>query len=84
VGCEVEDIRLDLEATFDMRVGYRLPCDNMLGTERLAVEARVTSWSTREQVLALAEEAHARCPLEHRCPGRADPPPPASQRRSGL
>ncbi len=62
VGCEVEDIRLDLEATFDMRVEYRLSRDEAVH-ERLLVEAWVISPSPRRTVIALAEEAHARCPL---------------------
>jgi hypothetical protein len=60
-GCEVHGLTLRLEASLDMRVEYGLEPSG--SAEYLLSHAVVESPSPDELVLAMAHEAHGRCPL---------------------
>ncbi len=61
VGCELESLTLRVEASFDMRVEYKLPATSE--HDYLLASAVVGSPSDAAMVLAMADEAHERCPL---------------------
>jgi hypothetical protein len=61
VGCELRGCELRVEAVLDMRVEYGLAAGDQ--PEFLLVRASVDSPSPEPIVLAMAEEAHHRCPL---------------------
>jgi hypothetical protein len=63
VGCEIDSVELDVEAQLDMRREYLLPTTGT--AEFLVADLRVTSGSSSDLVLAMADEADRRCPLVH-------------------
>jgi len=66
----LDDVRLRVEAALDMRIEYGL--DPAPSPQFLLVTARVESPAGADDVPAIAEQAHARCPLSNLV-GRAVP-----------
>lgn len=62
VGCEIEDLAIDVLTYMDMR-GEHLIDGIAPNPQWIVIEADVTTPGTAEQVLALADEANARCPV---------------------
>ena len=62
VGCEIEDLEIDVSTYMDMR-GEHLIDDIAPNPQWIVIDARVTTPGTDEQVLALVDEANARCPV---------------------
>ena len=62
VGCEIEDLFLDVLTYMDMR-GEHLIADVEPNPQWIIIEANVVTQSAAEKVLALVDEANARCPV---------------------
>lgn len=62
VGCEIEDLEIDVLTYMDMR-GEHLIDAIPPNPQWIVIEADVTTPGTAEQVLALVDEANARCPV---------------------
>ena len=62
VGCEIEDLEIDVVTYMDMR-GEHLIDGIAPNPQWIVIEAGVTTPGTAEQVLALVDEANARCPV---------------------
>jgi uncharacterized OsmC-like protein len=62
VGCEIEDLRIDVLTYMDMR-GEHLIDGIAPNPQWIVIEADVTTPGTDEQVLALVDAANARCPV---------------------
>ena len=69
-GVDLDDVQLNLEMAIDMRVEYGL--SRAPGPEFLIATARIRSSAPADEVSAVAQEAHARCPLAQLV-GRAIP-----------
>ena len=62
VGIEIEELELDVRTYMDMR-GEHLIDDIPSNPQWMVIEARVTSPGSGDQVLAMVDEANARCPV---------------------
>ncbi len=62
VGCEIEDLTIDVLTYMDMR-GEHLLDGIAPHPQWIVIDADVTTPGTVEQVLALVDEANARCPV---------------------
>lgn len=62
VGCPLEDLRIEVRTYMDMRGEHRLD-DVPPHPQWIVVEADVTSPAAPETVLAMVDEADARCPV---------------------
>jgi uncharacterized OsmC-like protein len=62
VGCEIEDLEIDVVTYMDMR-GEHLIDGIPPNPQWIVIEADVTTPGTDAQVLALVDEANARCPV---------------------
>lgn len=62
VGCEIEDLEIDVLTYMDMR-GEHLIDGIDPNPQWIVIDARITTPGTDEQVLALVDEANARCPV---------------------
>jgi uncharacterized OsmC-like protein len=62
VGCEIEDLEIDVLTYMDMR-GEHLIDGIAPNPQWIVIEADVTTPGTYGQVLALVDEANARCPV---------------------
>ncbi len=62
VGCEIEDLEIDVLTYMDMR-GEHLIDGVPPNPQWIVIEAEVTTPGTDAQVLALVDEANARCPV---------------------
>jgi uncharacterized OsmC-like protein len=62
VGCQVDELEIDVRTYMDMR-GEHLIDGIAPNPQWIVIEARVTSTSTAETVLAMVDEANARCPV---------------------
>lgn len=61
-GCELSDLTIEVRTYMDMR-GEHLIDDIAPNPQWIAIEAHVYSPGTSEQVLAMVDEANARCPV---------------------
>ena len=62
VGCEIEDLAIDVLTYMDMR-GEHLIDDIAPNPQWILIQADVATPGTVEQVLELVDEANARCPV---------------------
>jgi uncharacterized OsmC-like protein len=62
VGCEIEELEIDVRTYMDMR-GEHLVGEVVPHPQWIAIEARVTSPGTTDQVLQMVDEANRRCPV---------------------
>lgn len=62
VGCEIEDLEIDVFTYMDMR-GEHLIDGIAPNPQWILIDARITTPGTAEQVLALVDEANSRCPV---------------------
>ena len=62
VGCQIEDLEIDVSTYMDMR-GEHLIDGIDPNPQWIVIDANVTTPGTVEQVLALVDEANARCPV---------------------
>lgn len=62
VGCQIEDLQIDVLTYMDMR-GEHLIDDIAPNPQWIVIDADVVTPGTVEQVLALVDEANARCPV---------------------
>jgi uncharacterized OsmC-like protein len=62
VGCDLDDLTIDLETLLDMRGEHKVG-DAPVHPQHVILEARVSSPSPAERVLAMVDEANSRCPL---------------------
>ncbi len=62
VGCEIEELRIDVLTYMDMR-GEHLIDGIPPNPQWIVIDADVTTPGTDEQVLAMVDEANARCPV---------------------
>ena len=62
VGCEIEDLEIDVLTYMDMR-GEHLIDGIPPNPQWIVIDARVTTPNTDEEVLAMVDEANARCPV---------------------
>lgn len=61
-GCDIEDLEIDVLTYMDMR-GEHLIDGIAPNPQWIVIDARITTPGTDEQVLALVDEANARCPV---------------------
>jgi uncharacterized OsmC-like protein len=62
VGCPIEELEIDVRTYMDMRGEHHVD-DVVAHPQWIAIEARVTSPGSSEQVLAMVDEANSRCPV---------------------
>ena len=62
VGCEIEDLEIDVLTYMDMR-GEHLIDDIAPNPQWIVIDARIRTPGTDEEVLAMVDEANARCPV---------------------
>ena len=62
VGCEIEDLTIDVLTYMDMR-GEHLIDGIPPNPQWIVIEADVVTSGTRDQVLEMVDEANARCPV---------------------
>ncbi len=61
-GCQIEELEIDIRTYMDMRGEHRID-DIAPHPQWVVIEARVSSPSDSATVLAMVDEAHARCPV---------------------
>ena len=62
VGCDIRDLEIEVRTYMDMR-GEHLIDDIPPNPQWVVIEARVESPSSHETILAMVDEANARCPV---------------------